>query len=143
MKVSIGSDHRGFKVKEEIKKCSGFEFIDRGTFSEESTDYPDYAKLVADDVLQNRVDFGILICYSGIGMSIAANKIKGIRAAYVIDEEFASLAKKHNNANILVLGAKVVEGKDLCKIVKVFSAEQFEGGRHQKRIDKICSLEKN
>uniref|UniRef100_A0A7C3J5I4 Ribose 5-phosphate isomerase B n=1 Tax=candidate division WOR-3 bacterium TaxID=2052148 RepID=A0A7C3J5I4_UNCW3 len=143
MKVSIGSDHRGFKVKEEIKKCLGFEFIDRGTFSEESTDYPDYAKLVADDVLQNRADFGILICYSGIGMSIAANKIKGIRAAYVIDEEFASLAKKHNNANILVLGAKVVEGKDLCKIVKVFSEEKFEGGRHQKRIDKICSFENN
>ncbi|MEO0233699.1 MAG: ribose 5-phosphate isomerase B [candidate division WOR-3 bacterium] len=143
MKISIGSDHRGFKVKEEIKKCTEFEFIDRGTFSEESVDYPDYVKAVAQDVLEKRVDFGILICYSGIGMSIAANKIKGIRAAYVIDQEFASLARKHNDANILVLGAKVIEGKDLCKIVKVFAEEKFEGGRHQKRLDKICSFENN
>ncbi len=141
MKISIGSDHRGFKIKEKIKKCDDFEFIDRGTFSEESTDYPDYAKLVADDILQKRADFGILICYTGIGMSISANKIKGIRAAYVIDEEYALLARKHNDANILVLGAKVVENKDLCKIVKLFTEQTFEGGRHLKRIEKISSLE--
>ncbi|HAV91622.1 TPA: ribose 5-phosphate isomerase B, partial [candidate division WOR-3 bacterium] len=133
MIISIASDHKGFILKEKIKKCFSedtIQFIDRGTFSEESVDYPDYAALVSDDVINKRCSFGILICESGIGMSIAANKHKGILAAYVINEKTASSARRHNNANILVLGAAIINQDDACKIVETFSRENFEGGRH-------------
>ncbi|MDD3803164.1 MAG: ribose 5-phosphate isomerase B [bacterium] len=145
MRVSIASDHKGFALKEKIKKCGleGMEFTDRGAFSEESTDYPDYAALVADDVTSKRCDFGILICESGIGMSIAANKHKGILAAYVIDEKRAASARKHNNANVIVLGSAVINHNDACRIIKVFSAEKFEGGRHERRVSKVCRSEEN
>ena len=141
MKISIGSDHKGYALKEKIKKCftgSEAEFLDKGAFSDESVDYPDYAKLVSEDVLDKKCDFGILICESGIGMSIAANKFKGILAAYVINEKTAISARRHNNANVLVLGSAVINHEDACRIVEAFAKEKFEGGRHEKRINKIC-----
>jgi len=141
MKISIGADHRGFALKERIKKCSLGEdvsFQDRGAFSEESVDYPDYAALVAEDVTGGSCEFGILICESGIGMSIAANKHKGILAAYVINEKTASSARRHNNANVLVLGSAIIDHEKACAIVKTFISEKFEAGRHKRRVDKVC-----
>ncbi|MGE3062717.1 MAG: ribose 5-phosphate isomerase B [bacterium] len=143
IRVSIASDHKGFVLKEKIKKClpDKLSFIDRGAFSEESVDYPDYAALVADDVIRKVCDFGILICESGIGMSIAANKHKGIFAAYVIDEKRASSSRRHNNANVLVLGSAVINHESACRIVEIFADEKFEGGRHLKRTNKVCRVE--
>ncbi|PIP14009.1 MAG: ribose 5-phosphate isomerase B [bacterium (Candidatus Stahlbacteria) CG23_combo_of_CG06-09_8_20_14_all_34_7] len=146
MKISIGSDHKGFILKEKIKKCFSadkIKFEDHGAFSEESVDYPDYVSLVADDVINKKCDFGILICESGIGMSIAANKHKGIFAAYVINEKTASSAKRHNNANVLVLGSAIVNHDNVCEIVETFAKEKFEGGRHKRRIRKIYGSQEN
>jgi len=140
MIVSIGVDHRGFIIKDIIIDCLkeiNAGIIDRGTFSPESVDYPDFAARVADDVQSGQSDYGILVCDSGIGMSIAANRYKTVRAAYVVSREMASAARRHNNANILVLGVKTVESSRICPIINKFLNEQFEGGRHQRRIDKL------
>lgn len=144
MIVSLGFDHRGYMLKRDIIKCleeNNMEYIDRGAFSEDSVDYPDYAAAVSDDIISGRADFGILACNTGIGMSIAANKYRGIRAAYVIDKMTAESARRHNNANILVLGYVTVNKKHICDIITIFLNTGFDGGRHKRRIDKICSTE--
>ncbi len=144
MKVSLGADHKGYTMKEEVKKCLdslGIEYIDNGTFSEESVDYPDYAFKVGRDINEGRAQTGIVICQTGIGMSIAANKVKNIRAAYVINSETASAARHHNNANVMALGAAIIDKNELCSIVKTFITEEFDGGRHERRIDKISACD--
>ena len=140
MKISIGGDHAGFAYKEEIKKMltnSGNEVKDFGPFSEASVDYPDFAHPVATSVETGETHFGILICGSGNGVAITANKHQGIRAALCWTEELGSLARQHNDANILCLPARFID-LDLAKaIVNKFLSTDFEGGRHQNRVDKI------
>lgn len=144
MKIAIGSDHAGFKLKEAIKsflKENGIDFFDFGTFSLESVDYPDYAIRVAEAVSKSEYDFGILICGTGIGMSITANKVKGIRAALCNDLFTAAKSREHNNANILCLGGRIL-GEDLAKeIVKIFISTKYSSGRHEERIRKISEYE--
>ncbi len=144
--IYIGSDHAGFLYKERIKEMlqsSGYKVTDRGCFDENSVDYPVYAGLVAKDISDSKDTFGILICGSGIGMSIAANKYKGIRCALCHNEYTAEMSRRHNNANVLALGARVI-GIDLAlSIVRRFLETEFEGGRHQKRLDLICEAEKS
>jgi len=141
MKIALGADHGGFELKEKIKqhlsKKEGIEVIDFGTNSTESVDYPKYGHLVANSVVNKEVDFGILVCGTGIGISIAANKIKGIRAANCTNTTMAKLTRQHNDANILALGARIVGDILALDIVDEFLAASFEGGRHQKRIDEI------
>ena len=140
MMISLSADHAGYQYKELIKKHlieKGFEIIDRGTFSEASVDYPDYVQKSAADVLDGSADYAIGVCGSGIGVSIAANKVKGIRAALVLNEEMASLARKHNNSNFLALSEKFIDMDHLFNIVDIWLSTQFEGGRHQRRIDKL------
>ncbi|MBN1573873.1 MAG: ribose 5-phosphate isomerase B [Deltaproteobacteria bacterium] len=143
MKVAVGSDHGGLDLKtiivEELKK-SGIEVLDVGTNSTESSDYPDFAKKAVGLILKGEAELGVLICGTGIGMSIAANRYKGIRAAVAWNEFMAKMARNHNDANILVLGGRVT-GFELAKeILKVFLKESFDGGRHKRRIDKIDSI---
>jgi len=139
MKIAIGNDHRGYKLKLKIVewlKSQGHEITDVGADSEESADYPDYACKVAQAVTQSQSERGILICGTGIGMSMSANKAPGIRAALVYKPEYAALTRMHNDANILCLGE--MNGDDLnMEVLKVFMATGFEGGRHQRRLDKI------
>lgn len=139
MKIYIGSDHAGFELKELIKKHfeGVFEFEDKGTYSSESVDYPDFAHAVAESVLKKKDGVGVLICGTGNGMSMAANKHAGIRAALCWAPEIAALAKQHNNANILVLPARFISSDLAIETMNVFFNSDFEGGRHQRRIDKI------
>ena len=142
MKIGIGNDHAGVDLKHHIIKIiSEHVFINVGTDTYESCDYPDYIKLVAEMVQRGEVDCGIAICGTGIGASIAANKHKGVRAALCTNEFMASMARKHNDANVLVLGARVV-GIDLAiSIINAFLHATFEGGRHKQRLDKIKQIE--
>ncbi|MCL2026804.1 MAG: ribose 5-phosphate isomerase B [Leptospirales bacterium] len=142
LKIAIGSDHAGFRLKNLIiSHFKSIDFNDAGTYSEESCDYPDYVAPVGRAVINGEADFGILICATGVGASVAANKLKGIRAALCFNEFMAEKSRQHNNANILVLGAKVI-GDDLAfSIVEKWLAASFEGGRHQTRIDKISAIE--
>lgn len=144
-KIIIGADHGGFELKGHIVKYlveQGFEVEDVGTYSEESCDYPDIAQKLAKRVASGEFEKGILICGTGIGISISANKIKGIRAALCGDVYSAKMTRKHNDANILCMGGRVV-GRELAfMIVDTFLNTEFEGGRHQRRIDKIHNLEK-
>lgn len=145
MKIAVGSDHGGVELKEEIKKFlkeEGYEFKDFGTNSTESCDYPDYALPVAESVAAKEYDLGILVCGTGIGIGIAANKVPGIRAALCSDTFSAHATREHNNANILTLGQRVVGPGLAIDIVKTFLNTEFEGERHQKRIDKISEIEK-
>ncbi|HEX2984801.1 MAG TPA: ribose 5-phosphate isomerase B [Ignavibacteriales bacterium] len=140
MKISIASDHAGFKYKELIKKRlleKGFEVLDRGTFSVESADYPDFIRPAAEDVAKHVSDRGIGVCGSGIGVSIVANKVRGVRAALVLTEEMAKLSRRHNDANFLALGERLIKEEDLLKIVDTWLAAEFEGGRHSVRVNKI------
>lgn len=144
MKIALGSDHAGFPLKEEIikhLKNKGIGLEDFGTFSEESIDYPDYALKVAEEVANKNFDFGILVCGTGIGISIAANKVTGIRAALCSDTFSAHSCREHNNANILALGQRVVGLGLALDIVDAFLSAEFQGGRHQNRIDKISNIE--
>ncbi|MBB6061849.1 ribose 5-phosphate isomerase B [Thermosipho japonicus] len=144
MKIAIGSDHAGFELKNRLVDYlskKGIEIIDVGTNSTESVDYPDYAKEVGKFVVNKDADFGILICGTGIGMSIAANKIKGIRAALCMIPEMGKLARNHNNANILVLPGRLIGFELATWIVEEFLNADFEGGRHERRINKIAELE--
>lgn len=146
MKVSIGADHAGFELKEKIHKLlsdQGIEVADEGTHSAESVDYPDYARKVAEAVAGNGSQRGILVCGSGIGMAMAANKVHGIRAAHVTSEQEARMSREHNDANILTLGARVLDEATALRIVQIFLNTKFEGGRHQRRVDKIAALERN
>ncbi len=140
MKYFIGSDHAGFEVKPfviEYLQKKGIEVEDLGTYSNESVDYPDYAHKVAKAVLDNPGSMGILICGSGIGMSLAANKHKGIRAALCHDYYTAEMARRHNNANILCFGARIVGKGEIESILEAWLTHKFEGGRHQRRVEKI------
>jgi len=144
MKIAIGSDHAGFKLKETVKeflKTSGIEVIDFGTHSEESADYPDFAFPVAEAVAKKEFDFGILICGTGIGMSITANKVAGIRAALCNDLFTANCSKEHNDANVLCMGGRII-GEGLAKaIVQTWLERKFQGGRHERRVKKIEEYE--
>ena len=143
MKIGIGSDHGGYELKESIKEYLsqlGVEFVDYGTNSLESVDYPDFGKKVADAVLEKQVDRGILICGTGIGISITANRIQGIRCALCTDTFSARMSREHNNANILALGGRVVGTGLALDIVKIFLDTEFEGGRHERRINKIDEI---
>ena len=138
--LALGSDHAGFELKEFLKKYlseKGFEIVDFGTKSTESVDYPDIAHPVAKAVNDNKLEKGILICGSGNGVSIVANKYPNVRAALCWMGELAELARKHNNANILTLPARFISFEESIKIVDLFLSTTFEGGRHQTRIDKI------
>ena len=144
MMISIGCDHGGFELKNTIidyLKETGYDYNDRGTYTADSVDYPDICRLVCNDVINGKASFGILVCGTGIGMNICANKHKGIRAAQCSDTFSAKMTRQHNNSNILTLGGRVI-GPELAKeIVKEFLTNEFLGGRHQNRIDKITEIE--
>lgn len=143
-KVLIASDHAGFSGKEVVKKTldeMGVPYEDLGTYSEESVDYPDYAERVARRVAAGESERGILVCGSGIGVSIAANKVHGIRAALAWNEETAKLSRQHNNANILTVGGRTTAPEMIGQIVHAFMTTDFDGGRHERRIEKIAKLE--
>ncbi len=144
--IALGSDHGGYALKKEIAKHLdelGADYKDFGTYSEDSCDYPVYGEQVAKAVASGEFELGILVCGTGIGMSIAANKVKGIRAALCHDCFSAEYTRKHNNANILVLGGRVIGVGHALKIVDIFLSTDFEGGRHAKRIDLITKIEEN
>ncbi len=146
MKIAIGADHAGFEEKESIKPtldALGIEYIDMGTTSVESVDYPDYARKVAEAVASGEVDQGLLMCGSGTGMAISANKVKGVRAAVAWNEDIARLARQHNNANVLALPARFASKDEMANIVKAFFTTGFEGGRHAPRVDKISQIERD
>lgn len=144
MRIAVGSDHGGIHLKKEITaylESKGIEFEDFGAFVEESVDYPDYASPVGKKVANKEVDLGILVCGTGIGMSIAANKIRGVRAAVVTDEFSAKMSREHNNANILCLGERVVGRGLALSILDSWLHAKFQGNRHERRIEKIAKLE--
>ena len=138
MKIAIASDHAGFEMKNFILdylKENNFEVLDLGTNSESSVNYPDYGHKMAANILAGKANLGILVCGTGIGISIAANRHKGIRAAVLYSDEVAEMAKKHNNANVLVFGGRTMDKKDVVKRIDIFLNTTFEGGRHQERIE--------
>lgn len=144
MKILIASDHAGFKAKEFIKEnfsktfpLLNVKWEDLGTLTETSVDYPDIAQKVCEGILAKQTDFGVLVCGSGIGVSIKANRYKGIRAALCWDNVTAELARRHNNANILCMGGRLVPFGNLLEIIQKFLTTEFEGGRHQLRINKF------
>jgi ribose 5-phosphate isomerase B len=145
MQIGLACDHAGFELKEELKaflKSLSVKAIDMGTFNEDSVDYPDFGILVAEKVSRGELEKGILICGTGIGMSIVANKFSGIRAAVANDLYSSRCSREHNDANILIVGGRIV-GKGLAKeIVKVWLETPFAGGKHKRRIEKIEALEK-
>lgn len=144
MKIGIGADHRGYKLKYSLSgvlKGRGVKVVDYGTNSENSVDYPLIAFALARDVVKKRIKYGILICYSGQGMAISANKVKGIRAAICTDVKTAELSRAHNNANILVLPARLVNTGKSRVIINKFLNTEFEGGRHQRRLKEIKRYE--
>ncbi len=139
-KICISSDHAGFETKELIKEYvinSHISITDLGPFLNKSVDYPDYAKKVSRRVSQKKSEIGILVCGSGTGMAISANKTKGIRAAVGYNLKSTQLSRQHNNANILCLGSRLTKKKDIKKIVRTFLSTKFEGGRHKRRVKKI------
>ncbi len=143
MKIAVASDHAGFELKEMIRKYlsdKDIQVLDFGAFSTQSVDYPDYAFPASESVASGVADYGILICGTGTGMSITANKVNGIRAANCMSEELAEMARKHNHANVLTMGARIISPELAFKIIDVFLENEFEGGRHQNRIDKIHNL---
>ncbi len=144
MKIAMGSDHGGIHLKNHLKDYltqKGYEVLDKGTYTEESCDYPDYAEKVGKAVTGGEAELGILVCGTGLGISIAANKIKGVRAAVCGDVYSAKMSREHNNANILALGERVT-GIGLAEmIVDVWLSTEFAGGRHARRVDKIMALE--
>lgn len=146
MRIALASDHAGYSEKERLKPLLaelGVEFDDLGTMSEESVDYPDYARKVAEQVAHGQVEQGVLVCGSGTGMAITANKVPGVRAAVAWSEETARLARQHNDANVLALGARTTPEGDIPKIVRAWFATDFEGGRHAERVAKISEVERS
>jgi len=142
--VAIGSDHAGFELKQQVKEylaTAGYRVEDVGCESTDSVDYPDYAKAVGEAVSQGKAKSGVLICNTGIGMCMTANKITGIRAALVSDLFTAQMSREHNDANVLVMGAKNVDKDRALEIVKKWFSSKFQGGRHGRRVDKINKLE--
>ena len=142
MKIAIAADHGGYELKRKIiEHFKPLNLLDLGTDSAVSVDYPDYAKKMVKTLLSGQADLGILICGTGIGISIAANRFSGIRAALIYNKEVAKLAKQHNNANILVFGGRTMNENEVFESIEAFLGENFEGGRHQKRLDKIEQTE--
>lgn len=144
MILSLGSDHAGFEQKQALVEYltdKGYEVIDRGPETDDRVDYPDYAALVAHDVAEGRADRGILVCGTGIGMALAADKVAGIRAANITSPEFAALCREHNDANIITLSGRFVDLATNEKIVDIFLTTDFEGGRHADRVAKIMKLD--
>lgn len=146
MRVYLGSDHAGFELKEQVAdvlRDLGHDVVDIGPYTDESVDYPDYAERVARAVASGEAPFGVLICGTGIGMAIAANKVPGIRAVQASDPEMAKMARMHNNANILTLPGRYIDKERAAEVLSVFLSTPFEGGRHQRRIDKIDQIEQS
>ena len=142
--IAIGSDHGGFRLKEEIKKYLdeiGMDYKDFGTYTEERTDYPIYAKKVCESIQNNECDRGILICKSGCGMTIAANKFKGIRAGLMINEEEAKYAKEDNDINVVTLSERNTSREEAVKIIRMWLATEFKGGRYLERLNMIKEIE--
>jgi len=140
LKIAIGSDHAGFQVKDSIREmleAEGHTVFDKGTNSEDSTDYPDYGHAVAKSVSSGESDRGILVCGTGIGMCMTANKTPGIRAALVHDEFTTEMSRRHNDANVLCMGTRVLDRETALRLVKFWLNTEFEGGRHLRRVDKI------
>ena len=145
MRIALAADHAGYAEKERLKAVLsdlGIEFDDLGTRSEDSVDYPDFARAVAEQVADGRVEQGLLVCGSGTGMAITANKVPGVRAAVAWSEETARLARQHNNANVLAIGARTTPPTDIPKIVRAWFSTDFEGGRHATRVNKISDVER-
>ena len=145
MRVVIGADHAGYEDKEKIKKQlaeMGIDYEDVGTNSPESVDYPIFAKKVAEKVARGEADQGLLVCGSGNGMQIAANKIRGVRAALAWNEETARLAREHNDANVLSIPARMISPEEVSKVVESYLNAHFQGGRHARRVEEIKELEK-
>ncbi len=144
MKIALASDHAGYVEKERLKPLLielGLEVEDFGTASESSVDYPDYARKVAEAVAHGEAEQGVLVCGSGTGMAISANKVHGVRAAVAWSEETARLARQHNDANVLAIGARTTSPVEIPKIVRAWFAQKFEGGRHAARVEKIKEIE--
>jgi ribose 5-phosphate isomerase B len=143
--VSIGADHAGVALKDQLKQWltdRGLTVKDVGTHSTESVDYPDYAALVATDVASGVAERGVLVCGTGLGMAIAANKFHGIRAVPIVDEASARLGREHNDANVIALGARITAVEEAQELLRIFLETDYAGGRHQRRIDKITALER-
>jgi len=146
MRIAIAADHAGFEEKEKIKKTLdeiGVAYDDMGTYSGDSVDYPDYARKVGEAVADGLYDRGLLLCGSGTGMAIAANKVPGVRAAVAWNEDIARLSRQHNDTNVLALPARFLPQDEINKIVKAWLAADFEGGRHERRVEKIEKIEKD
>ncbi|HWI19303.1 MAG TPA: ribose 5-phosphate isomerase B [Vicinamibacterales bacterium] len=144
MRIAIGADHAGYQLKDSLRKLLdelGIAYEDFGTSSAQSVDYPDFARAVAEGVAAGRFDRGILVCGTGVGMSIAANKVAGVRAAAIVDTDTARLAREHNDLNVLTLGARILPESRAKEIVKIFLQTPFEGGRHATRVGKIHAIE--
>jgi len=145
MRIALGADHAGVGLKDALKPfldARGVTYVDVGTHGGESVDYPDYAALVGRAVTSGDVDFGLLVCGSGIGMAIAANKLPGVRAAVATEVESARLSRSHNDANVLTLGARLTAEPMARDILAAFLDTPYEGGRHQRRVDKITAMER-
>jgi ribose 5-phosphate isomerase B len=146
MKIALAADHAGYEEKEKLKTTLdelGVAYEDMGTYSPDSVDYPDYARKVGEAVARGDYEQGILVCGSGTGMAISANKVRGIRAAVAWNEETARLARMHNNANVLALGARTTPAGTIPAILKAWFSANFEGGRHERRVEKIEQIEKD
>lgn len=144
MRVSIGADHAGFEQKQALAaylESKGYEVVDRGPSSDDRVDYPDYAAPVARDVAEGASDYGVLVCGTGIGMAMAADKVPGVRAANIINTEFAALCREHNDANVITLSGRFVPLEENERILDTFFATEFGGGRHAGRVEKIMQLD--
>lgn len=144
MKIALAADHAGFQLKEHLKawlEQQGHEVTDFGTQSDQSTDYPDYAEAAAGAVASGEAERGLLVCYTGVGMSIAANKVAGIRAALAANDETVQLTRQHNDSNVLTIGAKYTTPEEAERYVATFLSTVFEGGRHSRRVAKITAIE--
>lgn len=145
MKIAIGADHAGFELKEKLKQRllqQGVEVDDRGTLDNNSVDYPDFAAAVGREVASGRAERGLLVCGSGIGMAVAANKVPGVRAANITTEEEARLSREHNDLNVLTMGARILQEDQAFRILEAWLTTEFAGGRHQRRVEKISELER-
>ena len=146
IKIALAADHAGYDEKEKIKATLnelGIEYDDMGTNSAESVDYPDYARKVAEAVSRGDYEQGLLVCGSGTGMAMTANKVRGVRAAVAWNEEIARLARQHNNANVLAIGSRTTPEGEIPSIIKAWFETDFEGGRHEGRVEKISEVEKD
>jgi ribose 5-phosphate isomerase B len=145
MRIAMGADHAGYELKNKIRdylKQQGFDVQDEGTNAADSVDYPDFAAKVGNDVASHAADRGILVCGSGIGMAISANKVHGVRAANITSEYEAQMSREHNDLNVLTLGARILDEAKALKIVDLWLTTQFAGDRHQRRVQKMMAIEK-